>query len=65
MLHIYLSFYILKEVKVGYFSTTNQLFSHNSKQAPPLLCKPILNIAFVYDDELLLFKYAYLRRCLG
>jgi hypothetical protein len=29
-----------------------------------LLCKPVLNIAFDYDDdELILFKQTYLRRC--
>jgi hypothetical protein len=28
----------------------------------PLLCKPVLNIAFVYDDERLLFKQTYLKR---
>jgi hypothetical protein len=27
------------------------------------LCKPVLNIAFVGDNKLLLFKQTYLRRC--
>jgi hypothetical protein len=32
-----------------------------NKRFPPL-CKSVLNIAFVADDELLLFKQTYLRR---
>jgi hypothetical protein len=51
-----------KGFKVGACSSITQLFSQNSKQALPLLRGPALNIAFIYADELLLFKQTYLRR---
>jgi len=43
-----------------YYSTVFTYFRIQNKRLP-LLCKPVLNIAFVYDDELLLFKQTYLR----
>ena len=51
--HIYL-FLIFEGVKVDYFSSITQLFSDNSelKTGIPRWWNPVLNIAFVYDDEL-------------
>jgi hypothetical protein len=59
--HIYL-FYIRKEVKVGYFSSINQLILLNSefKTSASRCCA---NQKIAYDDERLLFKQTYLRRC--
>jgi hypothetical protein len=56
-------FYILEGLNLGYLSSINQLFSHNSEfKRLSLLRKPDLNIASVYDDdELLSFKQTYLR----
>ena len=49
---------------LSYYPTDFTTFRIQNKRLP-LLCKPVLNIAFVYDDELLLFKQTYLGRCLG
>ena len=60
-------FYILEGVEVGYLSSINQLFSRNSEFKTSLshcCANQFLYIAFVYDDELLLFKQTYLRRVL-
>jgi hypothetical protein len=38
------------------------LVIQNTEKRLPHLREPGLNIVFVYDDELLLFKLAYLRR---
>jgi hypothetical protein len=56
-------FYILEGVKLAVFRlllTRLPYFRIQDKRLPRL-CKPVLNIAFVYDDERLLFKQTYLR----
>ena len=56
-------YYIIAGVKIGNFSSINQLFSHNSefKISTPAVMQTSFNIAFGYDVELLLFKQTYLR----
>jgi hypothetical protein len=47
-------FYILEGVKVGYFSTINQVFINiqNSKKHLTLLCKPVFEYCF-YSNRLI------------
>ena len=60
--HFYLSFISLTDQKLAIFRLLINRFHLIQNKRLPLLCEPVLNIAFVYDDELLLFKQTYLRR---
>jgi hypothetical protein len=59
--HIDIYFIFLREWKSAIFRLLINCFYviQNSRQAPPA----VVQTSFVYDDERLLFKQTYLRRC--
>jgi hypothetical protein len=58
--HIDIYFIFLREWKSVIFRLLINCFNLIQNKHLPMLWKPVLNIAFVYDDELLLFKQTYL-----
>jgi hypothetical protein len=60
----YLPHFYIIEGQCRLISSINQLFHNiqNVKQMPPTVVQTRFNIAFVYDEELILFKQTYLRR---
>ena len=59
--HIDIYFIFLREGKLAIFRLLINCFHiiQNLEQAPPA----VVQTSFAYDDELLLFKQTYLRRC--